>query len=201
MIAVVNNIDHTLHFWSTFEFWEQVIADEVGVNWLVSLQHGILFYDFRLIKDFFGDTLKRWPTIFAVELDSEIFIWTTRVVTSTKNDASKAIACFVILVQLSDHCGYCWGREKAVLADIDFADAIADSDLNNSLSSYIVVISAISRNNEGFANILFFRECVENRLYEVFEVVLLLEDLDLLSEATGSWLLILIGGALNFFDA
>lgn len=109
MIAVVNNIDHTLHFWSTFEFWEQMIADEVGVNWLVSLQHGILFYDFRLIKDFFGDTLKRWSTILAVELDSEIFIWTTRVVTSTKNDASKAIACFVILVQLSDHCGYCWG--------------------------------------------------------------------------------------------
>ena len=88
-----------------------------------------------------------------------------------------------------------------MLADIDFADAIADSDLNNSLSSYIVVISAISRNNEGFANILFFRECVENRLYEIFEVVLLLEDLDLLSEATGSWLLILIGGALNLFDA
>jgi len=200
LIAVVDNVDITLHLFSTFEFWEEVVTDEVGVNWLVSFQHGVFLYDLRLSKNFFGDTLKRWSTILAVELDSEIFIWATRVVTGAENDASKAIACFVILVQLSDHSGYSWGREEAVLADIDFFDAVADGDFDDSLSSYVVVISTISRHYKGFANILGFRKGIENRLYEIFEVVLLFEDLHLFPEATCSGLLVVIGSRLNFFD-
>lgn len=201
LVAIINNINHTVNFLSTLKLWEEVITDEVSINWLVSLQHGVFFDYFGLGKNFFGDALKRWSTILTIEFDSEIFIRTTRVVTSAEDDAAKAVSLFVVLVQLSDHRGHSWGREEAVLADIDFPDTVADSDLDDDLGSYVVVISSISRNNEGFTNILFFGERVENGLHEVFEVVLLFEDLHLFPEATRAGLLVLIGSRCNLFDA
>ena len=58
------------------------------------------------------------------------------------------------------------------------------------MSSNIIVVSTVTGDNHGFALVFGFWESVEDGLNEVLEVMLLSENLDLLSKTTGSWLLV-----------
>ena len=77
-----------------------------------------------------------------------------------------------------------------MLPNIHLSNTITESNLNANLSGNIIVESSISRHDESLASVFLLWQRVENRLNKVLEIVWLLEDLNLLSEPTSSWLLV-----------
>ena len=176
--------------------WENVIANDVGVNVAKTIQHGVRLNDLCFGEDSVRHALRSWSTIASIEFDSEIFIGTSWVVTRRKNESTKAVALSIVGVELPNESGNGGSREEAVLANVHLSDTVGGRDLDDLLDCHIVVVATITRDDHGLANILNLRillvECIENRLYKVLEVMLLREHLHFLSETAGARLLILI---------
>jgi hypothetical protein len=66
------------------------------------------------------------------------------------------------------------------------------------LSGDIIIVAAISGNNEGFTAVVLFLEREEDALHKVLKVVRLLEDLDFLTETTGTRFLVLVGSRFDY---
>lgn len=184
---------------ASIDLWQDVFTDGTGVNMGISLDHGVLGDLFGLVKDLLSDALDRWSTVLSVEFDTEIFLWTTWVVTGREHNTTEAVIWTIILIKLSNHGRDSWSGEEAVLTDVNLSDSVGESNLNCDLGGNIVVVSTVTGDNEGFTLVLRFWKSVENGLDEVLKIMFLGEDLDLLSESTSSWLLILIWG-LNLDD-
>lgn len=165
-----------------------------------AFQHCVLLDDFGLSEDGFSDALWSRSAIASVELDTEVLIGATRVVTGGEHNSSEAVAFTVLGVKLANEGGDSWRREEAMLTNIYLSDTIGGCNLDNLLDSDVVVVPTIARNDEGLAHVVDFWgllfEGIEDGLDEVLQVVRLGEDLDLLTEAASAWLLVLVG----FFD-
>jgi hypothetical protein len=145
-----------------------------------------------LFKDFFSHAFKRWSTVFTIEFDTEIFSWTSWVVTGRKYDTTEAITFTIYFIETSNHSRYSRSRKKAMLSNDDLSDTITESNLDTDLGSNIIIVSSVSRNNHGFALIFIVWESVENGLNKVLKIVLLSKNSNLLSKSTSSWLLVSI---------
>mmetsp|Transcript_82281 Transcript_82281/g.172295 ORF Transcript_82281/g.172295 Transcript_82281/m.172295 type:complete len:368 (-) Transcript_82281:103-1206(-) len=143
-------------------------------------------------EDGFGDLLWRRAAVLAIELDAEILVQAARVVRGREDEATEGHEASL---SVSDHGACGGGAEQTVLADPDGLDTVRHCHLDDGLDCGGVVVSAVSGNNEGAALDLdaIFLQGVEGALNEVVEIVLLHEDLGLLSEAGGAGLLALEG--------
>ena len=92
----------------TLERWKNIIADNIGVDMTKSIKHSVLLDDFSLCVDGIGYAFWRWSTITSIELDSEIFIWTTWIVTGRENNTTEAVSISIVLVELSNESGDSW---------------------------------------------------------------------------------------------
>lgn len=73
------------------------------------------------------------------------------------------------------------------------AHSVGDRDLNDSLDCLRIAVSAVSGNHKRWVlGPLTERNGVENRLHEILEVVLLLENSDFLPKAAGACFLVLV---------
>lgn len=88
-----------------------------------------------------------------------------------------------------------WSGKKAVLANINLSNTIRRSYLYDLLNCNVVVVATVTRDDQCLTHILDFWillvQCIENRLNEVFQVVLLREDLNFFPETASTWLLVL----------
>mmetsp|Transcript_4390 Transcript_4390/g.7432 ORF Transcript_4390/g.7432 Transcript_4390/m.7432 type:complete len:284 (-) Transcript_4390:21-872(-) len=193
-LGVVYHV-HRVLVQRAFHSGEDGLAHGAGVYGLVALKQGILGDLEGLRKYFLGHVLEGRSSILPVELDSEVLVGASGVVAGREDDASEAVAgveASVVLVELSDEGGDGGGGEEAVLPYDNFLDAIGHGDLDDGLGGDVIVEPAVSRHYQSLSLVLGLGEGVEDGLDEVLEVVRLLEDLDLLPEATGAWLLVLV---------
>ena len=58
-------------------------------------------YSLGVLEDFFSQVLGCGATIFSVEFNTKIFIWTAWIVARRQNDTSKAVVWGKILVEFS----------------------------------------------------------------------------------------------------
>lgn len=127
------------------------------------------------LVDLVRDALWSRSAVGEIVLDTEIFIRTTRVVAGCEEYST---CCFPD----ADDMARCWCRHDAILPDQELLHAICCTDLRNQLHDFWVPVATITTNDEEGA-IGTFGDGEEDGGNEVFGVVLLLEDLDLLSKA------------------
>ena len=105
------------------------------------------------------------------------------------NAEIKEGACFLPNLESAvagpDDSGSRRGGEEAVLADPELAHALSDGDLGDDLDRLLVVVPAVTGDDEGSSldGSLDLGERVESRLHKVGEVVLAHENASLLAEA------------------
>ena len=91
-----------------------------------------------------------------------------------ENDAAERLA-------LTDYRGCRRCREKPPTPDQQVTEAARSRHFDDGLDGAVVVEAAVAADDQGFS--LKAVEAVEDGLHEIFEIVGLLEDGDLLSEA------------------
>lgn len=170
--------------------------------------------------DLVGNILGSWSTVGSVEFDTEIVVRSTWVVRGGQEDTSVGLVG-------TDQSGDGRGGENSILTHDDVLDTVTGADTENDLSSLWGLVLAQQR-SEGYLNVggrrgagearsatyeettvttdddgLALRSTwhsAEDGLDKVLGVVLLLEDLDLLTETRGTWLLARVGLCLNSVD-
>ena len=58
-----------------------------------------------LVENRVGDRFRSWSAVCSIELDAEVSVWASRVVAGGEDNASKAAAFSMGLVQIPDHRG------------------------------------------------------------------------------------------------
>ena len=84
----------------------------------------------------------------------------------------------------ADHADHRWRGQQAALANEHLGVAVGRCHAQDDLDRCAVVVAAIAAGHQGFAGDM--AERVEPALHEVFEVMRLLEDGDLLAQAGGA---------------
>lgn len=100
--------------------------------------HLLCFGEHRLRHSF-----RSWTTVRAIKLDTEIFVWSARVVTGREDHATHAI-----LIHSPDKVGNRRSREKSILTNKYLSDAVGKGDLNDLMNRSFVIISSVTSNNK-----------------------------------------------------
>jgi len=102
---------------------------------------------FAEVEDCISDLLGSRTSVRSIVLDAKVFVRTAWVVRCCQQDGPHAgISLFSI--ESPDKVRDCRGREKTVLTDNDFGDAISSSDSQDFLDGDVIPVPAISRDNE-----------------------------------------------------
>ena len=134
-----------------------------------------------MAEDRLGDILRGRSAGADVVLDAEIAVRAAGVVARRQDDPA-------IGGERANQRRDGGRRENAAFADDDAAEAVRRGDLDHDLDRLAVEKAPVAAEDERFA--LKALERIESRLNEVFEVVRLLEDRDLLAQTRGAWPLV-----------
>ena len=127
-----------------------------------------------------------------VEFYAEIFGFAAWVVACGKENAAHA-GDLVLVVQ-ADQVRDSRRRKMSLLPNDNPTNSVGSSDAKNLLDGNVVPKATITRHHEaGVGGPRLNGDAVKNRLHEIVKIVLLLEDLDLLPEATGACFLVRVG--------
>ena len=132
-------------------------------------------------EDRLRDVLRGRPAGADIVLDAEIPMRAAGIVARRQDDPAIGVRC-------ADQRRDSGSRENAALADDDAAEAVRRGDLDHDLDRLAVEEPPVAAKDERLA--LKALERIENRLDEVFEIVRLLEDRDLLAQPRGAWPLV-----------
>ncbi len=124
-------------------------------------------------EDRFGDVLRGGSAGADVVLDAEIAVRAAGIVARRQDDPAKG-------GERANQRRDGGGGENASLADDDAAEAVRRGDLDHDLDRLAVEKAPVAAEDERFP--LKALERIESRLNEVFEIVRLLEDRDLLAQ-------------------
>ncbi len=136
-------------------------------------------------EDRLGDLFRRRSAIADIVFDAEIFIRPAGIVAGRKHHAAESLV-------FADHVGGCRRRKNAALTHHDAAKTVGGGNLDQLLDHFAIVIATVAADHERLAGKTF--QHIEDRLDEVFSVVLLLEHRNLLAQARSARLLILVWG-------
>ena len=126
------------------------------------LENLVLGDSLGLLKDFVGDVLRSGATVSHIVLDTEVVVWSARVVRCGKKDTTISLV-------LPDDVGRGGSREDPVGTDDKLGYAIRGGDLDDNLDRFWREITAITTNNEREP---LWLDGIEDGLYEVLRVVL-----------------------------
>lgn len=115
-----------------------------------------------LLKDFVGDVLRGGATVRHIVLDTEVVVWSTRVVGCRKKDATIGFI-------LPDDVRRGGSRKDSVGTNDQLGHIIRGGDLDDNLDGLWRKITAITTNNEREP---LWLNGIENGLYKVLRVVL-----------------------------
>ena len=136
------------------------------------------------LVDRLGDALGGGAAVADVVLDAEVLVRAAGVVAGGEDDAAVGAV-------LADDVGGGGGGEDAALADEHAAEAVGGGHLQRDLDDLAVEVAAVAADHQRLAGEVLER--VEDRLDEVLDVVRLLEVRDLLAQAGGAGLLVVVG--------
>src|SRR5690606_4593492 len=123
--------------------------------------------------------------------DAEILLWTGGIVTRRQDDAAERLV-------FSNDVGSCRSRQDTALSHHHLAEAVGGGNTDGLLDDFAIVETPVPAKHQGLALVAVKR--VENRLDEIFRVVLLLEDRHLFAEPCRAGLLVVIGSGCNGAD-
>jgi hypothetical protein len=135
--------------------------------------------------DLVGNLLRGGSSVGDVELDTEIVVGSTRVVARSQQDTTISLLA-------PDQSRDSRGGKNRVLTKDNVLDTVTGSELEDDLHGLRGEVSSVTTNNESLA----FGSTGhggQGSLDKVLGVVLLLEDLDSLSQTGGSGLLARVG--------
>lgn len=93
-----------------------------------------------------GKLLGSGPSIFAIELNAEIMVYSSRVVTGSQQYAANAVSSF--LVDLPDMGRAGWRRHHSVFGYVHFADSIGTGHSQNYEDGFDVVVTTIASHQQ-----------------------------------------------------
>ncbi len=125
-------------------------------------------------EDRLGDLFRCRSAVADIVFDAEIFIRAARIVACRKYHAAESLV-------FADHVGGGWRRKNAALTHHDAPEAIGGGHLDELLDHFAVIIASVAADHERLAGKTF--QHIENRLDEVFSVIGLLENRNLLAQA------------------
>ena len=140
IIRTIDNIDCDYFAVDKLLF---ALADFAQVDWFIINKcfvgfHLLCFGEHRLRHSF-----RSWTTIWAIKLDTEVFVWPAGVVTGGEDHATHAI-----LIHSPNKVGNRRSREKGILTDKYLSDAIGKGDLNDLMNCGFVIVSSVTSNNK-----------------------------------------------------
>ncbi len=136
------------------------------------------------LVDRLGDPLGGGAAVADVVLDAEVFLRAAGVVAGGEDDAAVGAV-------LADDVGGGGGGEDAALPDQHPAEAVGGGHLQRDLDDLAVEVAAVAADHQRLAGEVL--QAVEDRLDEVLHVVRLLEVRNLLAQAGGAGLLVVVG--------
>ena len=135
-------------------------------------------------EDRVGQALRRGAPISCVELDPEVLIRPTGIVTGREDEATLGAV-------FSNQTGSRRRGEERSLAHQKSAHPVRRSHLDDDLRGLSVVVAPVSTQHQRDATCVAKR--IKHGLHEILEVMRLENDLDLLAQARGAGFLICVG--------
>jgi hypothetical protein len=139
-------------------------------------------------EDRLGHLLGCGTAIPHIVLDAEVAVGAARIVARGQDEAAIGLA-------RPDHRRGRRGRQDAAAADHDPPEPVRGGHLQDGLDGLPVVVPAVAADHQDLSRDPL--QAVEDGLHEVLDVMGPAEDLDLLAEARGAWLLPLDRGRLD----
>ena len=179
---VADRIDHIDRHAAGLHRAHLVDVDRVEIGNLV-------FADLlRALEDRIGHFFRRRAAILGVVFDAEILVRAAGIVARRQYDAAEGAV-------LADDVRRSRRREDAALPDHDLAEAVRGGHADHGLHHLAIVKAPVAAEHQRLSVAPF--QAVEDRLHEVLDIVLLLENRHLLAQAGGSRLLVLVGRGRN----
>ena len=138
----------------------------------------------RALEDRVGHLFRRRAAILGIVLDAEILVRAARIVARRQDDAAEGLV-------FADDVRRRRRRQDAALPDHHLAETVGGGHADDDLDHLAIVEAPVAADHQRLAVAPF--QAVEDRLDEVLDIVLLLEDRHLLAQAGGAGLLVLIG--------
>ena len=126
----------------------------------------VFTHDARALGHFVGERLRRRATVAGVVLDAEVAIGAARIVAGRQNDAA-------VRTRTNQVRGRRRGEQPRAPHD-HVADAVAGRHADDGLGRVAIVVAPIAADHQ--RGVGWERGHIEQRLHEILEIVLLLED-------------------------